>query len=187
MALRRGFKTEANGYAREMRSELGLAPHDPLCPWTLAAYLNYTVKSLSEYRAAHPEGVSYLLSSRGQKEFSALAFYGREFSLIVHNDAHHPRRQTANIAHEIAHGLLLHRPAPLASANGARFFSREQEDEANWLGPALLVSEEAALFIAETGLSFAAACSSYKVSNDLLQMRLRVTNAFVRVARRRAA
>lgn len=187
MSLRRGFKKEANEYAREMRSELGLAPHDPLCPWRLADHMGYTVRKLSEYRAAHPEGVSYLLSGPGQRAFSALAFYTEDFAVIVHNDAHHPRRQAADIAHELAHGLLLHRPAPLTGVDGSRLYDWEQEDEANWLGPAILVSEEAAIFIAESQQSAADACQLYNVSNDLLQMRLRMTNAFVRVARRRAA
>jgi hypothetical protein len=32
---------------------------------------------------------------------------------------------------------------------GARIFDRQLEDEANWLGPALLISEKAAMVIAE--------------------------------------
>ena len=38
-ALRRGFKTEANDIAREIRQELGLGLADPLDPWVLAAQL----------------------------------------------------------------------------------------------------------------------------------------------------
>ena len=35
--MRRGFKTQANQIAREVRGELGLGPTDPLDPWKLAA------------------------------------------------------------------------------------------------------------------------------------------------------
>ena len=44
--LRRGFKKEANEYAKEFRQELGLRAHDPLCPWKLAEHLAIPVKPL---------------------------------------------------------------------------------------------------------------------------------------------
>lgn len=75
----------------------------------------------------------------------------------------------------------------LTDESGARVFNRQHEDEANWLGPALLISEEAALHIAERRLAHAVARELYKVSNEVLQMRLRVTGALLRIARRPAA
>ena len=187
MGYRRGFKTEANWYAREMRRELRLQPHDPLCPWNLARHLDYTIVKLSEYTNLEPQAVAYLQSSVGQKEFSAITLHDTGIRCIIHNDAHHRRRQASDISHELAHGLLLHMPAPLLAANGARSFNRDQEDEAHWLGPALLISEEAALYIVESGRFIEHVCDEYCVSEELLQMRLRVTGAIVRVARRRAA
>jgi hypothetical protein len=41
--LRRGFKTEANDIAREIRGELGLRDVEPLDPWKLAAALEVRV------------------------------------------------------------------------------------------------------------------------------------------------
>jgi Zn-dependent peptidase ImmA (M78 family) len=61
------------------------------------------------------------------------------------------------------------------------------EAEAQWLGPALLVSEEAALYIAETEMSMAHASSTYGVSEAIIMMRLGVTGASRRIERRRAA
>lgn len=81
----------------------------------------------------------------------------------------------------------MHTPASLVGEDGARTFNREQEDEAHWLGPALLISEEAAVHITRIGLSNSAACNEYGVSEDLLQMRLQVTGALKRAAYRRAA
>ena len=49
MAYRRGFKSEANATAREIRAELGLKDLDKLDPWALAAYLLVPVESLSDY------------------------------------------------------------------------------------------------------------------------------------------
>jgi Zn-dependent peptidase ImmA (M78 family) len=106
---------------------------------------------------------------------------------IIHNDSHDPKRQAANIAHELAHGLLLHPPKPAFDSNGSRHYNKELEDEANWLGPALLVSDEAALLIATRKTPISVASDQYKVSEDLVRMRLNVSGALIRVARRGAA
>ena len=187
MSYPRGFKKDANSYAREMRHELGVEPHGSLCPWRLANHLGFTVVKLSDFIVYAPSAVAYLTSGYGQAEFSAVTLPNEGAPWIVYNDSHSPGRQAANLAHEAAHGLLCHPAAPLTDAHGARTFNREQEDEANWLGPALLISEEAALHIAERRLLHAVACEMYGVSLELLQMRLRVTGALIRVARRRAA
>lgn len=187
MKYRRGFKTEANSYARDMRSELGIEPHGSLCPWKLAEHLGYVIVKLSDFVTSEPKAVEYLTSMVGQAEFSAVTLPYGDTPWIVHNDSHSPGRQAANLAHEAAHGLLCHQAAPLTDANGTRIFNREQENEANWLGPALLISEEAALHITRQRLLNAVACQMYGVSLELLQMRLRVTGANIRAARRRAA
>lgn len=187
MSLRRGFKAEANWYAREMRKELGLAPHSPLCPWKLANHLGFPIVSLSAYQLAAPEAVTYLHSESGQEEFSAITLFFGSSRLIVHNDAHSLKRQAANIAHELAHGLLLHPPKATFDANGSRHYDKDREDEANWLGPALLISDEAAMRIALRRMAVETASDMYGVSAPLVQMRLNVTGALIRLARRGAA
>jgi Zn-dependent peptidase ImmA (M78 family) len=185
MGYRRGFKTEANWYAREMRRELKLPLEGPLCPWRLAGHLDFVVRKLSEFQSHEPHAVAYLLSMAGQQEFSAVTLDVEGARWIIHNDAHAPKRQAANIAHELAHGLLVHKPNPLLNAMGTRYFDRVQEDEANWLGPALLVSDEAALFIAQRGLSIADASNYYQASEDVIQMRLNVCAVRRRMGQRR--
>lgn len=86
------------------------------------------------------------------------------------------------MAHEIAHAILGHEPHPLADPSGKRSFNLEQEDEANWLGPALLISDEAAIFIAENGLDLNEASNFFAVSREIVQMRLNVSGARKRVA-----
>jgi Zn-dependent peptidase ImmA (M78 family) len=187
MSYRRGFKAEANWYAREVRRELGLAPHSPLCPWALAAHLGFPIVALSAYAPAAPDAVDYLRSTSGQRAFSAITLFDGQFRWIVHNDAHGRKRQAADIAHELAHGLLLHPPKPPFNSAGSRHYDKDREDEANWLGPALLVSDEAAMFIADRGMAISAASDHYGASAMLIRMRLNVTGAIVRIARRRAA
>jgi Zn-dependent peptidase ImmA (M78 family) len=183
VALRRGFKTEANEHARELRAELGLPPHAPLSPWTLAAHLGIPLMRLSELATAEPAAVRYLTCS-APDVFSAATLFAGYSRLIVYNDAHHPRRQAADLAHEISHGLLGHPPAPALDPFGCRQFNRAHEDEANWLGPALLISEEAALHIVEQRFTLDAAISIYAVSRDLITMRIGVTGAERRMQRR---
>jgi Zn-dependent peptidase ImmA (M78 family) len=183
MALRRGFKTEANEHARELRAELGLPPHAPLSPWALASHLGIPLMRLSELAAVEPEAVRYLTRSAPDVFSSATLFAGYR-RLIVYNDAHHPRRQAADLAHEISHGLLRHPPAPILDSIGCRQFNRAHEEEANWLGPALLISEEAALYIVEQRLAVDLAISTYGVSRDVITMRIGVTGAQRRLERR---
>lgn len=182
MGLRRGFKSEANWYAREIRRELGLAPHSRLCPQQLADHLDFPLIPLSAYLDHEPEAVGYFRSARGQGEFSAITLFDAGRGVIVHNDSHDPKRQAANIAHELAHRLLMHPPLPPIGADGSRHYDPVQEAEANWLGPALLISDEAALLIVRRRYTLQQASELYGVSIELVRFRLNVSGASRRVA-----
>lgn len=185
MALRRGFKTEANKFSKELREELGKQPHEPLCPWALAQLLEIPVFALSDFNGITPEAVS-ILSNGAQDEFSAVSVFQGRRRLIVHNDAHHRYRQAANIAHELSHAILMHPPTPPFNEDGERNYSAEVksiEEEANWLGPALLISEEAALHIVRNRIHVSQASNLYDASEKLITMRINVTGARKRAAR----
>ena len=182
MGLRHGFKTEANWYAREMRRELNIPAHDALCPWKLAKHLDFPVLPLTFYEAVEPKAVAYFRSRLGQREFFFFFIFQGNARLIVHNDAHDPDRQASNIAHELAHGLLLHPPKPPIDEHGSRHYNPVLEEEANWLGPALLVSDEAAVRVVRLGLTVPAAAALYKVSGPVMQMRINVSGARKRAA-----
>jgi hypothetical protein len=62
-----------------------------------------------------------------------------------------------------------------------RTYNKELEEEASWLGPALLISEEAAVKIVKSGVPIAIAAKRYKVSEKLLRMRINVTGARRRI------
>jgi Zn-dependent peptidase ImmA (M78 family) len=183
MALRRGFKTEANRTSREIRAELGLAADAPLCPFSTAEHLEVLVIKLSEFEKQHPSEVAYLTSAAGQDEFSAITVCIGTRRIIVYNDGHSPARRAANIMHELAHLLLIHPPHPLCGEKGKRHFDGVLEEEASWLGPALLVSDEAALAVAKRGVTLRSAAAEYGVSRSLMQMRLNVTGARRRISR----
>jgi hypothetical protein len=69
--------------------------------------------------------------------------------------------------------------------SGTRNYDKTMEEEANWLGPALLVSEEAAMHFAALRLTISKASDVYGASEQLVRMRLNVTGASQRVANRR--
>lgn len=180
--LRRGFKTEAEEYALEFRAELGLKEHAPLCPRRLAKHLEIPVYPLSVLRETIPASVDLLLGSE-QGAFSAITVFHGAHRTIIYNDAHSPARQTSDIAHELAHGILSHPPCPPLSDEGCRNFDPRLEAEAECLGPTLLVPRPAALRIAWRQLSIPEAALKYGVSEAVIQMRLNLTGALRIVSR----
>ncbi len=181
MALRRGFKTEANSLARALRSELGLLFKAPLNPWKLAEHLDIPILTLSEMRQSAPASVNYL-ATHGNDEFSAVTVFDGTRRVILHNDNHTLGRQASDIAHELAHGILLHSPHQAIMSNGERYWDPVMEEEATWLSGALLISEEAAVEIAKLDLSVLEAATRYGVSKQMINFRLKVTGARKRAA-----
>ena len=182
MALRRGFKSEAEGIAREVREELGLRPVDPLAPLKLAEHLEIPVIPLSALRREAPAMVRHF-SRIDRSAFSAITIFDGPARVIVHNDSHSVGRQSSNLAHELSHGLLLHPPRPPLDGYGNREWNQEEELEADWLAGVLLVPDEAALLIVRRELSVSAAADVYGVSEPMMRFRLNMTGAKVRVQR----
>jgi Zn-dependent peptidase ImmA (M78 family) len=182
MTFRRGFKSEANAIAKEVRAEMGLSLVDPLNPWALAAHLDIPVITLSSMAESAPHAVHYF-SSVSTGEFSAVTVFDGTKRMIVHNDSHARGRQSNDIAHEVSHGLLLHPPKPALDANGCRNLDDASEKEADWLASVLLIPEAAALNIVRRGLSLDEAAALYGVSQPLVRWRLGATGAKERVSR----
>lgn len=184
MTYRRGFKTEANSIALEVRSELGLSVLDPLDPRRLADHLAVPILSLSEIAADRPI-VKHLITVEPDV-FSAVTVFNGTQRTIVHNDGHSPARQNSNLAHELAHGLLQHPPTPALDDRGCRHWSQTIEDEASWLSGILLVTEPATLEIAKGRWSQAAAAEHFGVSVPMIRFRVNATGAVARTNRSRA-
>lgn len=185
MGLRRGFKTEAEGISREVRGELGLAPHQPLSPTALAKHLDVPLLQLSTLRVSAPDAVKYFLrDERGA--FSAVTVFRDTNRLVVYNDGHSAGRQASDLSHELAHALLLHSPHAAMDENGCRLWSEDMEAEADWLGGVLLVPNDAAYRIASRRTPLDEAASEYGVSAKMMRFRLNVTGAAKVAARAQA-
>lgn len=186
MALRRGFKTEAKSTAGEVRSELGLGDLNALDPWALAKHLDIPVVPLSALRDDAPFATRHLHSVE-PGAFSAVTVFCGHRRTIVHNDCHARGRQVSDITHELSHGLLLHQPTPALDDRGCRHWNDDIEDEAEWLAGALLITEDAALWIVRQGMTIEAAADHLAVSRAMVQYRVNVTGARKRVARARSS
>src|SRR5438132_10144481 len=108
MTLRRGFKTECNDIAREIRAEPGLWQADPLDPWALADHLEIPVLPMSALADDVPGAVRHFSYTRNAGEFSAVTVFDGTRRVMMNNDTHSRGRQASNVSHELSHGLLLH-------------------------------------------------------------------------------
>jgi Zn-dependent peptidase ImmA (M78 family) len=185
MAFRRGFKTETNEVVIEVRRELGLSLYDGLDPFALAEFLEIPIVGLSDFVAEAP-AVRHLLEKEPEV-FSAVTVFAGSQRTIVHNDAHAPTRQVSNLSHELAHGLLLHPPTPALDDTGCRHWNQDIEDEASWLGGALLIPEASAMAIAKGRWTVAGAGRRFGVSESMVRYRLNTTGATKRIHRARTA
>jgi len=186
MEFARGFKAYANRIALDVRKDLKFDSTAALCPWSLADDLCIPVlrlRSLSSSLSDIAGHVDYL-AHRQPKIFSAITVFCGARRVIVHNDAHAPTRQKSNLAHELAHALLQHPPHPPFCADGQRVYDRRLEAEAGWLGPVLLVPDEAARWVAAQMMDEVAAARHFGVSVELMRLRLRMSGA-LRIARYR--
>ncbi len=182
--MKRGFKAEAERIATSLRTELNLAFDDRLDPMDLADHLAIPVLGLSALtRKAPVNGFRDYFSRIDPDSFSAITIFHGYRRFIVHNDAHHPNRQTSNLSHELSHTILEHEPAPVANAEGQRFWNAEVEQEAIWLGAALLVPREAALAMIRSGRLPVEIAAHFGVSEELCSWRIHQTGILLQVER----
>lgn len=178
MPLPRGFKANANRLAIRVREQMRLASVAPLDPWMACDHFEIAVLKLSEL--VLPDGRlagGQFLAGTGRSAFSALTMPVGGRRAIVHNDSHDESRQRSNIAHELAHCFLGHELTPPLLANGTRDRHSGIEEEAAFLGGALLIPNEAARHIVFGGMTRNEAAAHYGVSADMLTYRLRVSGA----------
>lgn len=187
--MRRGFKAQAERRSIAARESLHLDPTAPLCPWQYAQFLGIMVFGADELNL-EAEHAAQLLQ-RDPDSWSGMTLLDDGAHVVVLNSAHWRTRQTATLMHEIAHITLEHVPADVTvSASGIVLlsdYSAEQEDEADWLGAALLLPEQALLRHRGLGRAHAAIANAYGVSEVLCQWRCRMTGVEKRVALRARA
>jgi Zn-dependent peptidase ImmA (M78 family) len=176
--VKRGFKSESESIATAVRAELGLAAHAPLNSRDLAEHLGIPLHPLS---ALDGKGVGAAIAQvrADSAVLSAMTIFPdwpRARRLVIFNDGNSDARQNSDVAHELAHGLLLHEPR-CAVVSGCRDYAKADEDEAAWLSGCLLVPREAALVVAMAGTPMGLAAVEYGVSTQMMTYRVNSTGA----------
>ena len=185
--FRRGFKTEAERLAIDVRRELRLSPFDRLQPERLADHLGIPVVSLTSLLCygARQDSITHLTSSTRRSDFSAMTVFRGTFRLVIANPVHSSGRRANSVVHELSHVILEHEPHGAIGRGGCRRWDQRMESEADWLAGALLLPRDAALRILRQEIPLNRAAGIYGVSRSLLEWRLNHTGARVQVERER--
>lgn len=175
-ALPPRFKGEAESTAEDVRAEMQVRNIDRLDPLALARHLEIPVVSLSDLvgLADHDEALNdavRVLRGRESGALSAVTVFGDLGRLIVYNDSHDPARRASDLTHELAHGLLLHQPNVALGPGGCRAWDEGIENQASYLGGALLLPGKAARWAAKRGMSAAATAARFSCSTDMVNWR----------------
>ena len=175
MALRRGFKSEAERITRRLQRDLGLTTTDPIAPEHIAELLGIEVKAGDELLARE----RFEELERIQPDaFSACTLRpSPDRTVIVHNPLSYPTRQKSDIAHELAHALLEHDLSQVQRLGEVTFLSCDpvQEEEAAWLSGCLLLPRALLLAEAHKGADATEIAQKHGVSERMAQYRLDVT------------
>jgi Zn-dependent peptidase ImmA (M78 family) len=159
---------------------MGLRRESPIDPVAVCALYDITLMGLSTLGV-----VCSAFQGADASFFSAVTVPRGPHRAIVFNDFHHPHRQRSSICHELAHCFLGHECTPPLTPEGERAYHSGLEAEANYLGGALLISNEAAIRIALTRMDPATVQAVYGVSLDMIEYRLRMSGAHIIAKRSR--
>ena len=184
--MRRGFKSWCENASGEYRSHLGLDLGDRLEPRDLARHLGVLVRNPHELPGLSRQSIRQL-TKVDPDSWSAVTIAAGGKNLVILNSAHASTRQRSSLAHELAHVILNHRPATTSvSDEGILFRDRYdtgQEEEADWLGGALLLPRGGLLSVYRRIASSEAIGHIFGVSTKLVDWRLRMTGILVQAKR----
>ena len=175
MALRRGFKSEAERIARDVRTELGMKAAQSVEPEVLAKLLGIEVRAGDELI---PRERFSELENIQPDSFSACTLRPSPDRLVVvYNPLSAESRRRSDVAHELAHALLDHDLSRVERLGDVTFLSCDptQEEEASWLSGCLLLPRTLLLAEVRRGSGAKDIAKKYGVSERMAQYRLDVT------------
>ena len=175
MALRRGFKSEAERIARRVRTELGIGAARPVAPEVLAELLGIEVRAGDELI---PRERFEELENIQPDSFSACTLRpSPDRVVVVYNPLSGGPRRRSDVAHELAHALLDHELSRVERLGDVTFLSCDptQEGEAAWLSGCLLLPRALLLVEVRKGSGAKDIAKECGVSERMAQYRLDVT------------
>lgn len=184
--MRRGFKTEAERLAADLRAQLGCSDDEPVDLEAAARHLG--VDLISADQLVPLERLQEL------EDLQPGAFSAATFRLmgnrktIVFNPLHGIGRTRSNQAHELAHVMLGHSVRTIERVGNFKFLTcdAEQEEEADWLGGCLLLPRAVLLKSAFADLGPAQIAEAYETSEPMARFRLNASGVLVQVGRARS-
>ncbi len=191
MALRRGFKSEAERIVQGIRADLRLSGDDRVPLDRLADFLGVEIVAGDELV---PRSQFVALEQLQADCFSACTFRpSPSRTVIVVNPLSPSTRRESDIAHEMAHVLLNHDLSRIEKLGGITFLSCDpvQEEEARWLSGSLLLPRDLLVSEVRRDLDAENIAAKHGVSVSMAQYRLNVTGVLrqnaARLRKKRAA
>ena len=175
MAVRRGFKSEAERITKRLQADLDLDAADAIAPEDIAELLGIELKAGDELLSLER---FQELQSLQPDAFSACTLRpSPDRTVIVHNPLSYPTRRKSDIAHELAHALLEHELSQVQRLGDVTFLSCDpgQEEEAAWLSGCLLLPRALLLAEVQQGADAKEIAQKHGVSERMAQYRLDVT------------
>lgn len=175
MALRRGFKSEAERIARGVRVDLGIGASQSATPEMVADLLGIEIRAGDELI---PRKRFNELEKVQPGAFSACTFRpSADRVVVVYNPLSAKSRRRSDLAHELAHTLLEHELSRVEKLGDVTFLSCDptQEEEAGWLSGCLLLPRALLLAEVRRGTSAKDIAKKHGVSERMAQYRLDVT------------
>lgn len=190
--LRRGFKSQCERRAVEIRRSFQLEPDSPLVAIDYAHDSGVVVWSDKDIVDLSDEDRRQL-TVLDAESWSAFVLRITHRHLILYNSAQTAPRVNSVIMHELSHILLGHKLTSAGLSEDGHLlptlYDQDQEDEANWLAGTLLLPRPALLTIRFQRLTESQARDRYGVSEQMLQWRMRMSGVEYQLAnaRRRIA
>ena len=176
--MERGFKSQCERRAAEIRLRLSLGASDPINWRPISDILNTIVWS-AEIFSQLTEADQKTLFNGDKDSWSAFTLKESGRFLIVYNPSQSKGRLNSVIMHELAHIMLGHKLVSIEKDNSGNLivgsYNKEDEDEANWLSGTLLLPRPALVSMYKSKIDSATIQKKYEVSADMLNWRIRMT------------
>ena len=187
--MRYGFKAQAERDALDVRTKLHLKPFASFDPFAYAKFLDVIVIGIEELELSRSCKKQLLNEDSGS--WSGMTLREGAHWFIVINPTHVKERQVSTLMHELAHIILKHVPAKVNLSEGGHLmlseFSKDDEDEADWLAGTFLLPRDVLFEKREKKRSFAQIAADMGVSKQLCEWRARMTGVDAQLKRRKQA
>jgi Zn-dependent peptidase ImmA (M78 family) len=175
--LKRGFKSQCERRSVEIRKGFDLKPDDPLSAFALAKNMQVLVWNERDITGLDETDL-LRLTQNDPDSWSGFIIRIEDRNLIVYNSTQSPARINSVVMHELSHIMLGHELTSASVWDGyfvPTTYDDDQEDEADWLAGTLLLPRPALLKIKYRNMIDSEATEHFKVSNQMLTWRVRMT------------